>query len=449
MRTVTRLGSEPRASAWSSARLVDIFAPVVVVGYILLQFNPFHLLYQFPGAATSALLVSLGVGVLALTPPDRLARLPVSIPALAFLGWGALSITWSVNASYTAFFIRGEFIPMLILVLVAGTIPPARLVNVVVRTVLAVTLFSLAMSVLWPAGGQVILDEGSLQVGFRGAFVHKNLLGIFVVLTLAAVLPLLRPPRVSQRTRRLLIAVLVLTGLGTRSATAAGGLAVLALVWWWLGSIEQVRTPRERRLVMAFSLGSIVAGGVITVGALPALLDLYDKDLTLSGRTTIWRESWVAISDRLWAGYGYGGLFNGPIHPVTADLWERIGFGVPHAHNGIVQVALELGAIGVLLVVLVVVQALRTGMRCLRDRALVPHGQWLLLTTATLLVMSIAEPILQGTHLAWLVLVWTAALLARRTYDRDGASAVSGLDDPGPGDAARPEQSSRGSDPGG
>ena len=208
--------------------------------------------------------------------------------------------------------------------------------------------------------------------------------------------------------------------VGTRSATAAGGLLGVLFVWGWMAAIAHQRNPRERQFLLLVSFTSAIAGVLLLLGLAPTLLDLYDKDLTFSGRTDIWTESLITVRDRPVQGYGLGGVWSDPASPVTADLHHRITFEAAHSHNSAIELLLEGGIVGLALTVLFVVQTVRLAVVCLRQPSAAAYGQWGLLIVLALLFMGLAEPLFEGPHLGLLVIVWVT--LARvRNEGRRGA----------------------------
>ncbi|MEY2857616.1 MAG: hypothetical protein RLZZ74_1928 [Cyanobacteriota bacterium] len=75
------------------------------------------------------------------------------------------------------------------------------------------------------------------------------------------------------------------------------------------------------------------------------LLNVFDKDITLTGRTPLWSDLWGFIQQKPWLGYGFGTFFSGS-HRETAIIWKVHDWIPPHAHNGFIQIWLDIGVIG-------------------------------------------------------------------------------------------------------
>lgn len=72
----------------------------------------------------------------------------------------------------------------------------------------------------------------------------------------------------------------------------------------------------------------------------------FGKDMTLSGRVDIWEFAWSDIEKKIFLGYGFATywIMGHPRLEIFADLFE--GFKVNQAHNGFIEIMLQLGIVG-------------------------------------------------------------------------------------------------------
>ena len=105
-------------------------------------------------------------------------------------------------------------------------------------------------------------------------------------------------------------------------------------------------------LVISFGVLTFFAGGS-TVGALTSSLG---RDETLTGRTEIWAELLPVVIQNPFLGSGFGAFWT----PKAIDLY-RIG----EAHNGYLEVLLELGFVGLLLFSMFLLSCCRKAQRAL------------------------------------------------------------------------------------
>jgi O-antigen ligase len=94
--------------------------------------------------------------------------------------------------------------------------------------------------------------------------------------------------------------------------------------------------------ILGFSLVFLVFSSEI-FGLIPGY---FGKDMTLSGRVPIWEHAWTEIEKKLLLGYGFATywIMGHPRLEIFADYFE--GFKVNQAHNGYLEIILQLGIVG-------------------------------------------------------------------------------------------------------
>ena len=412
------------AGVGGSAQLAELLSQVALVLYVLLLFQPLARIVPIGGSGASMLIAAVGVAAVLLTPTERLARIPVSLGLLVMLGWAAVSVVWSEVPHMTRFGITSQLIPLVIMSVLVGTMRPAVVVRTLLGTALAVGAWSLLTSALMADARGAVLGAGpdDFHHGFRGTFIHKNLLGMFMVYGLCLVLPFVR-----SRARPWAMALCVGLVLSTRSATAGSGLMGVLFTWFWMLAVDNQRSQRERQVMLMLSFLSVVVGILLALGLMPTLLGLYGKDFTFSGRTYIWEASMEAIARQPLQGYGFLGVWGDAPTDVTRTLHQRIGFQASHAHNGAIEVLLQLGIVGTGLVLVFLVRIVHLAVGAFNDRSTAPTGQWVILTMTALLLMSISEPLFQFPDLGLLVIIFTVLMVMkndRKRAQRTGAGVV-------------------------
>ena len=425
--TATSVSLGLRQRSDTARTIVDTAAPGLLIAYMLLFFGPFSLLYQPPGSVSSVVFPAAALVILVLTPTDRLARIPISWALLALLTWLTLSRFWSETPFATEFQIRSQLPPLLMIVLVVGTMRPAVVARTLVITSVSLALWTLVISLILPAAREALLEvsaSGTVesQPGLRGTFGHKNQMGIFMVFTLCLVLAFVR-----TKARPYLVILCVGLVIATQSATAGSGLFAVMFIWFWIAAIGQQRTARERTLLGLISITAAILAILFVVGLLPTILGLYQKDLTFSGRTLIWGEALEAVVDRPLHGYGFGGLWYDARSPVTADLWARIGFAASHAHNGPLELTLQAGLIGLGLYLSLIGSVVAMSVRSFGRPNHSRYGEWGILTVSAIFLMSVSEPLFTGPQTGLVAIIWTvlATLLHQARRQRFAAARAS------------------------
>jgi O-antigen ligase len=327
----------------------------------------------------------------------------------------ASSFIWSGSDVFTMLLLRNELPALVTLWLIVGSMRPHVAATALLCFFAAVGAWSLLSSLTLPMSRAAVQGLGpeGLQVGWRGTFGHKNILGIFSVLGMGLVLAFERRPV----WRPALVGVLLGASFGSRSATAASGMLATVATYAWLTVIGRVQGSRERAMLKLALIGSLVVSVLLIVGLLPMLVGIYGKDLTFSGRTEIWAATIEAIDHKPITGYGIGGVWFDVQAEVTRKLHGTIGFGASHAHNGFLNLWLESGLIGVALFGVVLARTIRLAVSCLRHPATAAYGRWALPSLAGFVLMSLSEPLFRGFGLGVVVITWT--ILARVVNDRD------------------------------
>lgn len=188
---------------------------------------------------------------------------------------------------------------------------------------------------------------GGVHAGtWRGIYVHKNVLG--KVMVPSAVVFLLLAIR-GKKNNLLLwggfgFAVILL--LFTTSKTALVSLIIMLL------SLYLYRMLRWRYdLLIPAIFAMTTFGGSVLIWLLDnadALLGTIGKDATLTGRTKLWPFVLDMIDKQPWLGYGYGSFWNG-LNGQSAYVWRAVLWPAPNAHNGLLDLWLALGILGVLI----------------------------------------------------------------------------------------------------
>ncbi len=329
----------------------------------------------------NSLLQALVLGVsAALALADRACVLR-SLRAMAPLGLlvvlAAASALWSVSPEHT---LRRSLSLATLLLFVATTqaaLGQRRFLALVLWGIVACSLASVAEAVLRPAIG---FDVGDYADAIRGIYATKNgfgatlLEGAFALAFLA--LARGRPTLPDLVVAAGLAALLVLSRSTTALLLSALiGTAVMALLWIDRGGWRRV-------VVLAAGGCALVVATVLVLVMEDAVFDLLGKDSTLTGRTFLWEAVWPFIAQRPLLGSGYAAFWL-PESGAVQHIWYTIGWEAPTAHSGYLDLLLQLGWLGLLAMLLVM---LATGLRAARaafgrgsSRLVRARGRWALI----------------------------------------------------------------------
>ncbi len=132
------------------------------------------------------------------------------------------------------------------------------------------------------------------------------------------------------------------------------------------------------------------------------------RDETLSGRTALWSAVIERIGARPWLGYGYDAFWvrssaeGGP----AVELAEQIGWLARHAHNGFLDVAVDLGMIGLALLTVPLLACATRVFRDLRSGVRELERAWPGLFLVYWILSNLTEsPLVRHDHLGWALYV--------------------------------------------
>lgn len=359
------------------------------------------------GALSLALLV---VGVVVLRQERQaVRRLLVSwnaAPVLAFMAVCALSTAWSNYPLVSALtcVIQIATATVGLAVLLAG--PPRRLVAifaVMLHVHLALALLFEVAVALSPAGrllplwtnygsnvpGAYYWSQGLIFQGGRiqGIVANANLTCFIALLALILLAALVRAGRLRPAVWMSAAALDLLVIALTRSATVliTGGM-VLVTALIVLGYRRVGRTGR-----IALGVTAVLAVAAIAAGSsrlFQPLLRLLGKGDDFTGRFEIWRLVSERVQERPVLGWGWTGYWAPWVDPYRR-LVIRDGVQYLQAHNAYLDIQLQVGIPGLLVLVLLIGSVVLRSLRL----ALVPASYTVLplLLVVALLTQALAE----------------------------------------------------------
>ena len=191
------------------------------------------------------------------------------------------------------------------------------------------------------------LSTGNHWGSWKGIFGHKNTLGRMALF--GAIVLIIGCPSGIPRLLRNLTAVgslglVVLSGSATSVMTAGLMVFVCAL----LPILKIQRRDTVPLWLVLFPLGLVpMVGLAVNFGS---LMESVGRDPTLTGRTTLWTAVLDIIAKKPFLGFGYSAFwhYNGP---ERTALFDQIRWTPPHAHNAYLDMCLDLGYVGLALLI--------------------------------------------------------------------------------------------------
>ena len=332
---------------------------------------------------------------------DRLWRAwPAMIAIAALVGLAFASRYWSIDFATTMRRIIALAISCGFALYLGAVFRGPHLPRLLMHTSLVMAVGSLVMVFAFPAIGVHQFDNAGL---WRGLWYEKNQMGAVMVIGATAAAACLASPD----PRRLLPAISLALSSGLVLATQSKTSLLCLLVGLGLiGGFWAMRRGGPVVSVIAIWSAVVLAGAGIWLWDTHSveLLEALGKDPSLTGRTDIWDALMRKVADRPWTGYGYGAFWGRIGESVPAD-WVRkeTGWLVPSAHNGWIDLLVQLGWPGAILVGgLMAVTALIAILRAAGSGA--REGWWALGFLAAFFVLSLSESILMAHQgLPWVL----------------------------------------------
>lgn len=218
-------------------------------------------------------------------------------------------------------------------------------------------LMSAFYAIVLPAEGQ---EKGKFAGAWKGIYPQKNELSTMMTLACAAHLPLIFDPKYNR--------IWAAGGLGLSlfvilMTTSKSGLIIFFVLVIALFISRTIRW-RNLAMVMIFStlIGLSIPSSIVFITNWDPIMIGMGRDPTLTGRTLIWGYSFERIAQRPWLGYARGVFWSKRSkYPGEAGVavvgappvnLMSVTYAPPHSHNGVVDILLDVGFVGLALFLL-------------------------------------------------------------------------------------------------
>jgi O-antigen ligase len=250
---------------------------------------------------------------------------------------------------------------------------------------------------------------------WQGIFGHKNTLGRIIALAAVAFLSL---PR--RRNTLVIVTLMVMAGallVVAHSASSLVELIVLVVISQVLGLLRW--TPSKLIVTAFLSLLIAIPTAYLVLTNLDRVAGMLGRDATLTGRTEIWRLASESIARRPILGYGYDVFWDSSSQEGTR-IRSAVGWEAPTAHDGYLEVLLDLGFAGLLLYAVACVVTVRRAVILFR-RGPASNMIWPLLFMAEVLLSQITEStVIRPNSIFWIMSVAIAFSVSKTPIVLDG-----------------------------
>lgn len=364
-------------------------------------------------------LILLAIGILALRSFNWGGFFVRNFALVAFLSFALMSVFWSDFPFVAMKRWFRDFGDYLVILVVISDRRPAEAIGTMFRRLsyLLISLSILLFKYYPHLGRQYTIWEGTTM--YVGATTSKNMLGVVCLISGIFFFwdTLTRwPLRKDRRMRRIIfvnVAFLAMTLWVLNLANSATSRICLVLGCMVIAAAQlraMKRHPAFLKILipMCFCLYVILEYGF---GINAQLAEAVGRNPTLTGRTDLWKFLLSMHTNPLF-GTGYDSFWLGP---RLEFIWRKF-YLFNEAHNGYLDVYLNLGLIGFFLLLVYLIASYQRICKRLAagsSLALLSLALW-----TVLLFYNVTEAAFKGSQLMWLTFLMGAIVIPERAKDR-------------------------------
>jgi exopolysaccharide production protein ExoQ len=355
--------------------------------------------------------------------------LPFSHLLLAFVALAAFSAIWSIDPGVTIRRVGTLVTTFLISAYLIWRYDFAKSLSIIGHALLLICVLSIIVAILLPNLGitQPSNDNDALVGTWKGVMPTKNSLGWTCIagVQIYGWRFLVEPER---RLRHFFVlALIIFLALETRSATALIGIVLSIFL---LGVLSLRRWESPKRIALEWLMLGTVGLAIFAVSLAPAdVLSVFGKDASLTGRVPLWSSLAVSIAQRPLLGYGYGAFWVNS-NPEMLRIWSLNTWQPPNAHNGFIDLILDLGLVGLALAVLMLVTSIKRALSWCRQ----PDAAWATYTGCLMIVLVVTSldetAFLHGGELLCLLFSFCYFNVIRAQRNRGASADPAGTIEP-------------------
>lgn len=320
-----------------------------------------------------------------------------------FLAIILFSLFWSEDLASSLIYLKGLIRIYLLAIYLAMRYPLKEQMRLIAWALGAATLLSLFFSALIPG---YIHKAPELAGMWSGIYGHKNELGYMMAwsagLFMHLGLSVNRYRWLMWTICGIAVSVIVLS----RSTTSLMILLAMMLLLP-LYRILKKTNYKLQVIMIGFALMLVVSFAMLLMTNAGALAGASGKDLTFSGRSDLWEIVGAKILERPLQGYGFYGFWTSP---AAAHLRATYDWA-SNAHNGFLELLLELGFLGFLTFVAGFIRCFVMALTRIMTVAKKTEDYWPMQALVIIVIINFSEARLLGPSWNWLMYLTTSLSL--------------------------------------
>jgi len=302
-------------------------------------------------------LLGLYAGIVLLFQRHAVARiLGLYWPAVLPVLMAVMSLAWSQDIALTVRRAGALSLTTAFAFWLVFRFTPEQIFKLVVTMAVTIIVVNFAVIQVDPIRGihQAFDPINAEHAGsWRGLFGHKNDFGRLTALCTAILVMGFVFGTDHRRLRWLMLPLIGLAVVMIAKSNSSQAEMLAAAVPTTVAVLLMMRrmTPKKRTMMLFIAIPLVVISLLSAQLIFEYMLGLLGRDATLTGRTTIWNGVLLAMQGNAVLGGGYGAGWQ----IVGARLTALTGIDVGHAHNGFLDLAVDIGFLGMLLTLMLLI----------------------------------------------------------------------------------------------
>jgi exopolysaccharide production protein ExoQ len=248
---------------------------------------------------------------------------------------------------------------------------------------------SVLLALISPDAARPGLALGGTEL--RGIFAAKNTLGQVMVVGVLAGLHGLQI--VGRRRFRYLCLVILCTVVAFDTKSGTSILIIFVFFGLWVLTTLYTRDVAARVLSICLAIG-LIPIVIFLMSNQDLIFGIMERDSTLTGRTLLWPYVIDMIYRAPVLGWGFQAFWS-PSNPLALEISAAVGWGflVPEAHNGLLELLLQIGFVGTALFLFILIRNFTMAVKCIHGSAQ-EIGASSLLFLVGIVILSVSETVL-------------------------------------------------------
>jgi len=294
--------------------------------------------------------VALGLTCMYFVMHSRRYEARGGLPHVMLLAFGVLcivSVIWSVQPTDTAGAVANMFLAIWFARLCATRLDGQS----VLMAIIIATLLACGMSIMlvYYDSSFAVVQQGYQAGAVKGIYVHRNHLGyVGAIGGIAA----FGASLFAERNRVVFVVAFITCSYVAVRAASVSAIVCLMLALVLVAVLRMLVgvSPRQRGALASVAFLAATVSGAVVILQADTWLELFGRDTSLTGRTAIWPAVLAAWREHPVLGYGWNATW-GDDAAVQQTISSAVGFRVHHAHNSFLDILLQVGAVGLLMIV--------------------------------------------------------------------------------------------------